>query len=157
MPEEIKSGDEYEIVVDYNEFLTRFDLDEVISSIDRIIESSIVPLFVEFPSYYPYEYIRDPIFSYVGIKGVSRGSMVLEIIISTAVVTYVARRFKKGVDVSLLADEIERSGRITGDFFGGLLQRLNNWGEQYVRKQREKGGNITRIQVRKRAGGKKDL
>lgn len=51
----------------------------------------------------------------------------------------------KGVNQSLFAEELERTGRIIGDLLGSILMRVNNWAEQYVRKQMELGGRVTKI------------
>jgi hypothetical protein len=167
-PEDDMEGSEepeYTITIEYDEFLTRFDLDEILGSIDRIIEAEVFDYFdPEFRFYrkrYPYSlpyWERDePEFSYLGIKSVSAGSITLAVFVSGAVVGYVAKRFKKGVDKSLLADELERSGRLTGNVFGSALTRINNWAEKYVPKQRELGGRVTKITVkRKRKGGESD-
>jgi hypothetical protein len=88
--------------------------------------------------------------SFVGIKGIDAGSILLTVFAGGAVAAYVARRFKKGVDKSLLAEELERSGRMAGDVMGSALNRINNWAEKYVPKQKELGGNVKRVTVRKK-------
>lgn len=147
---------EYTIAIDYDDFVTRFDLDEILSSIDRIIEEELLsdldPRFDYFlrrsyPFGYPFRYREEPALSYVGITTVESGSILLTVVASTAVAAYVARRFKKGVDRSLLAEELERSGRLAGDLLGTALSRLNDWAERYVPKQRELGGKVKSIRV----------
>ena len=145
---------EFSILIEYDDFLTRFDLDEILSSIDRIIEdelrSNIYPEFdLLFRKLYPFRYwYRDtPELSYVGITAVDRGSIILTVLASGAVATYVARRFKKGVDKSLLAEELERSGFIVGNLLGSVLKQINDWAEAYVPKQRELGGKIKSIKA----------
>lgn len=145
---------EYTIAIDYDDFVTRFDLDEILSSIDRIIEEELLsglglPFYYRYsyPFGYPFQHREEPALSYVGITAVDRGSILLTVVASTTVAAYVARRFKKGVDGSLLADELERSGRLAGDLLGTALSRLNDWAERYVPKQRELGGKVKSIRV----------
>jgi len=148
---------EFSIVIDFDDFLTRFDLDEILSSIDRIVEDELLSQLGPGPRFwglYPYPYpisLREaPELSYVGITSVDRGSIVLTVIASTAVATYVARRFKKGVDKSLLAEELERSGRLTGNVIGSVLGRVNDWAEKYVPKQRELGGKVRAVRAERK-------
>jgi hypothetical protein len=147
---------EYTIAIEYDDFLTRFDLDEILSSIDRIIEDELLSeLDPEFRfwrrHHYPYPYYREaPELSYVGITAVDRGSIILTVLASGAVATYVARRFKKGVDKSMFAEELERSGRMAGDVLGSALTRINDWAEKYVPKQRELGGKVKKVTVKRK-------
>jgi hypothetical protein len=154
---EKEENPEYSIVIEYDDFLTRFDLDEILSSIDKIIEEELLDY--DDPDYrflrrrYPFAYWhRDqPELSYIGIAGVSQGSIILTVFASGAVAAYVARRFKRGVDKSLLADQLERSGQLAGDILGAALSRINDWAERYVPKQKELGGKVTKVRaVRKR-------
>jgi hypothetical protein len=140
------------IRIEYDDFLTRFDIDEVLGSIDRIIEVEFFLPYLDFPPFrYPYLALDASEFSYVGIKSFDSGSLLLTVFISGSVATYVATRFKRGVNKSLLADQIERSGRLTGDFLARALSKVNDWAEQYVPKQKELGGKITKISVQRNA------
>lgn len=146
---------EYLIIIEYDDFLTRFDLDEILSSIDRIIEDELLSEFdPEFRfwrrHHFPYWYRDAPELSYIGISAVDRGSMILTVLASGAVATYVARRFKKGVDKSLLAEQLERSGQLVGDVFGSVLERINDWAETYVPKQRELGGKVKKVRAERK-------
>ena len=153
---ETDNNPEFSIVIDYDDFLTRFDLDEILSSIDGIIEDELLSEFDpefrfmrrHYP--YPYWYREAPELSYIGITAVDSGSIILTVIASGAVATYVARRFKKGVDKSLLAKQIERSGKMTGDLFGTILKRINDWAEKYVPEQRELGGKVKNVRVERK-------
>jgi len=153
---ETDNNPEFSIIIDYDGFLTRFDLDEILSSIDGIIEDELLSEFD--PDYrfmrrrypYPYWYRETPELSYIGITAVDRGSIILTVIASGAVATYVARRFKKGVDKSLLAKQIERSGKMTGDVLGSVLKRINDWAEKYVPEQRELGGKVKKVHVERK-------
>jgi hypothetical protein len=148
---------EYSITIEYDDFLTRFDLDEILSSIDRIIEDELIfeldpefRLFSQRRYGYPYLFREAPELSYVGITAVDRGSIILTVLATGAVATYVAKRFKKGVDKSLLAEQLERSGRLAGDVFGSVLERINDWAEKYVPKQRDLGGKVKTIRVERK-------
>ncbi len=155
---------EYTITIEYDEFITRFDLDEILTSIDRIIEVELLDYFdpefryprTRYPYILPYWEHAEPEFSYLGITSVSAGSITLAVFAGGVVLGYVAKRFKKGVDKSLLAEELERSGRLSGDVFGSALTRINNWAEKYVPKQRELGGRVTKITVQRRRKGSGD-
>ena len=155
---------EYTIVIDYEDFITRLDLDEILGSIDRIIEAELLdyydPEFRYIRRRYPYPFSfwehGESELSYVGIKSVGAGSITLTVFVGGVVLGYVARRFKKGVDKSLLAEELERSGRLAGDVMGSVLTRLNNWAERYVPKQRQLGGNVTKITVQRKRKSKDD-
>jgi len=149
---------EYLITIEYDNFLTRFDLDEILKSIDRIIEWELLDYYYD---YLPLEFSArrryraslfgfgdfEPRFSYVGIESVGSGSIILKVVAGIAVLKYVVTRFKKGVDESLLVNELARSGRIAGDLLGALLGRINDWAERYVPTQRQLGGKITKITV----------
>lgn len=146
---------EYSIVIDYDDFLTRYDLDEILTSIDRIIEDELLSQYDPEFRYlrrrhhdlFPYWNRDEPAFSYLGITGVDRGSIILGVFASGAVATYVARRFKKGVDKSILAEQLERSGVLAGDILGSVLERINDWAAKFVPKQRDLGGKVTEIRV----------
>ncbi|MBE1162795.1 hypothetical protein [Dyella acidiphila] len=149
---------EYSITIEFNDFITRFDLDEILASIDGLIEEELFDFFgpdffffrrrrYSFP---PYLNRDAPVFSYLGITSVESGSITLGVFVGGAVVGYVGKRFKKGVDESLLAKEIQRSGRLVGNVMGRILERINNWAERYVPEQQELGGNITKIEVQER-------
>lgn len=154
---------EYKIIIEYDDFLTRFDLEEILSSIDGIIEDELLSDFnSDFPLTRRHKYRHPPWYreapglSYIGITAVGRGSITLSVIFSNAVSTYVARRFKKGVGKSLLAKELERSGKLTGDKLGSVLKRINDWAEEYVPEQRELGGKVKKIRVLKKRKRKND-
>ena len=149
---------DYTIHIEFEGFLTRFDIDEIISSIDSIVESQLLPPSPSLPSSrygfpWPPEWSEGlywgtpPRLSYVGVVGVSRGSISLVFTIAAAVALYVANRFKKGVNDSLFAKELERSGRMFGDALGPIVERINNWAERYVPAQREVGGRVKHIKV----------
>jgi hypothetical protein len=142
------------IKVDFEDFVTRLDLDEILSSIDRIIEMELfreikpeLHLWEEFFGVFPAYKYGQPKMTYLGIRSINSGSLIIGAFIGGAVLAYVGTRFAKGVDESLLADELKRSGRITGDALGRILVKVNDWAEQYVRKQKEKGGNIRGIRA----------
>ncbi len=151
---------EYLITIEYEEFLTRLDLDEIIKSIDRIIEDEVLGF-----NDTPWRYLvrerfgpiiiegEHPKFSYVGIRSIDSGSITLTVIVGGAILAYAAKRFRRGVAESLLADELQRSGRLTGDVLGTVLGRINNWAERYVPVQREMGGNVKKISVRRKDKG----
>ena len=144
---------EFIISIEYDGFITRFDLDEILTSLDRIIESELLSqlglnywiLRRRISYFFPLWGESKPDFTYIGIKSVKAGSINLVVFIGGAVLGYVARRFKKGVDESLFAEELERSGILTGNLLGILLKRINDWAEKFVPKQRELGGRVKKI------------
>ena len=153
---EIDNSQEFSIIIDYDDFLTRFDLDEILSSIDEIIEYELLsqfdPTYIFMRRIYQHSYWNreTPKLSYLGITSVDRGSIILTVIASGVVATYVARRFKKGVNESLLAKQIERSGKMTGDVLGGVLKRINDWVEDYLPEQQKLGGKVKKIRVERK-------
>jgi hypothetical protein len=147
MPEDLA---ELTITISFEEFLTRFDLDEIISSIDAMVEQWVLFPASEIPAE-PWERVK-PDISYVGIKSVEPGSIVLLTVIGTAIATYVAGRFAKGVNKSIFGKELARSGRIFGDAIGPLLRGINDWAEKYVPQQREAGGHVTGISAQAEQG-----
>lgn len=148
-----KAEFEFSIIIEYDDFLTRFDLDEILSSIDRMVEDEL--LSYHDPEYrclrqrYPISsyHREDAGLSYLGITGIRDGSITFSMLASGTVASYVAHRFRKGVDKILLAEQIERSGQLTSDSLGFFLSRVNDWAIRYVPKQRELGGKITRIEA----------
>jgi hypothetical protein len=149
---------EYSIIIDYDDFLTRFDLDEILSSLDRMIEDELLSGFDDYydiirrRGYYPYPYLfrEDSGLSYIGITAVDRGSIALTIIVSPEVLTYVMRRFMVGVNKSLLAKEVSRSVKITDALLGNALMRINDWAERWVPEQRELGGKVKALRMEKK-------
>ena len=152
-----QNAPEYTITIEYNDFLTRFDIDEILSSIDRIIEDELLSVldphyeFLRRNGYFYLYHQETPQLSYIGITAVDRGSISLIVLSSGAIAGYVAHRFKKGVDKSLLAEELERAGQIVGDVLGRVLGRINDWAEKYVPKQRELGGKVKKITVKRKS------
>ena len=151
---------EYSIAIEFKNFITRYDLDEILTSIDGIIELELIdlwgPEWIFSRRYFgPFFNTEKPTFSYLGIESVNSGSIIITVVTGAAVLAYVVRRFKKGVDKSLLAEELERSGRLSGDLIGHALHRINNWAERYVPKQREAGGNVTGIKVERKPRAKR--
>ena len=147
------------ITIDFENFVTRFDLDEILGSIDRIIEREIFrdihPMwFLSEEFFGPFEHkYNQPRMTYLGIRSINSGSLIIGAFIGGAVLAYVGTRFAQGVDESLLADELKRSGRITGDSVGRILARVNDWAERYIEKQKEKGGNVRAIKARAKQDG----
>ena len=133
------------IRISYDDFLTRFDLDEIISSIDRLVEDDQSPGIHGDPYLSSGRPSVGPELSYVGIRSIEPGSITLLVIVGSAVATYVAKRFFKGVTKSALGKELERGGRIFGDALGPLAGRINDWAEKWVPQQRAMGGNVTKI------------
>jgi DNA helicase HerA-like ATPase len=146
---------EYLIVIEYEDFLTRFDLDEILSSIDSIIEdellSNLDPNFRRWRRrhhyLFPHEYRDVPELSYVGITAADRGSMVLTVLVSAAIAAYVARRFRSGADQGVLAGPLERAGKLPYLPFAPALARINDWAAQYVPRQREMGGKVKMLRA----------
>ncbi|MBI5638271.1 MAG: hypothetical protein HZA03_09920 [Nitrospinae bacterium] len=160
---ETENKPEFNIIIEFDDFLTRFDLEEILSSIDGIIEDELLSNFdSDFPLMRRHNYRHPPWYqeapglSYIGITAVNRGSIILSVIFSSAVSTYVAHRFKIGIDKSLLAKDIERSGKLIGDKLGSILKRINDWVEEYVPEQRELGGKVKKIRVEKKRKRKND-
>ena len=152
-----EEGPEYSIIIEYDDFLTRFDLEEILSSIDRIIEDEFLSTFE--PEFhllgrekyqYPYWYRVRPDLSYVGINAVGRGSINLTVFASAAVAKYVSCRFKREINMCLLVEQLERSGQLAGDIFGSVLAHINDWARKYVPKQREMGGKIKNVRVERK-------
>jgi hypothetical protein len=149
-------GAELRITIEYDDSLTRFDLDEILSSIDRIIESARFYLEPEFSLRSRWSGVLNwygasqatPNLTYVGIRAIEPGSLEILAFIGGAVVSYGAQRFRKGVDSSILGKELERSGRLFGGLVGPLVASINNWGERYVPYQKELGGKVKRISAR---------
>lgn len=148
-------GSEYLIVIEYDDFLTRFDLDEILSSIDSIIEdellSNLDPNFRQWRRrhhyLFPHECRDTPELSYIGVTAVDRGSMILTVLVSGAIAAYVARRFRWGSDNSVLAKQLERAGKLAEAPLGSALARINQWAAQYVPRQRELGGKVKKVRA----------
>jgi hypothetical protein len=150
---------EFLITIEYDDFITRMDLDEILRAIDRIIEYELIVRLYEpvviWRGYYPgLPYLKFTTsegahseLTYVGIKSVRPGSMKLLVVIGSAVLSYFAKRFAKGVDESLLAKEIARLGHLFGHLVGLLVKRINDWAEKYVLEQRERGGRVRKIEA----------
>jgi hypothetical protein len=142
----LRSGNdiEYSIIIEYEDFLTRFDLNEILCSIDRIIENEL------FPHVNAGEHSlrrQNLNLSYLGITSIEHGSINLSVIASNAVAKYVATHFRKGIDESILSEQLERSGKLVGDLLGRILIPINDWAEKYVLKQKQTGGNVKKIKV----------
>lgn len=135
---------EYSIIIEYEDFLTRFDLNEILCSIDKIIERELFP-YVNAGEHSLHR--QNLNLSYLAITSIEHGSINLTVIASYAVAKYVATHFKKGIDESILSEQLERSGKLVGDSLGRILIPINNWAEKYVLKQKQTGGNVRKIKV----------
>lgn len=136
----------YELVIEFDNFITRYELDYILTSIDRIIEQELL---------YPSLRRGRPKSSYIGITGVSTGSIDLEIIVGAVVTKYVATRLKRGFDRGPLDSEIEHSGQIVNSALAGLLGKINDWAEKYVQSSKHKGGQINKVIMRKKKPSEK--
>ena len=86
----------------------------------------------------------EPGVTYVGIKSVSSGSIELFLGVVTH---YAISRFAKGFR-GAFDDQLVRTGRLTGEALSRVLEKINDWAEQYVRKEKRRGGNVTRIKAK---------
>jgi hypothetical protein len=152
---------EFTITISYDCFLTRFDLNEILSWIDTLIEDELLSrwhphLFL--PPFYLFPLRKASDLSFIGIRSTDKGALTLNVAFSTAVAVYVGRRFKPGVGKSFLADQFELTGGVANGVIEPIMTRINEWATQYVPKQRELGGQVTDIQVKrcpvKRKNGK---
>lgn len=132
----------FTITIEFDGFLTRFDLNEILSSIDFIIEDQIIShrtySFDPILRYFLEEARprrRTPLFSYLGITSVSSGSITFTVLLSSSVILYVAKNFKKGFLKGSLDEEISRSGLISNNFISNILRKINDWAEKYVDKK----------------------
>ena len=142
---------QYSIAIEFDNFITRFDLDYVIYTIDRIIDGDEPPEFSDFESDFYYWYRRRyPGYSYVGITSVRQGSVVLSVVISSAVSAYVSKRFFPQFREGRLSEEIKRTAKLADDALGSVLKKINDYFETFVPLQRESGGNIKSVKIRKK-------
>lgn len=137
--------DEYELVIDFEEFITRQELNYILLSLDRIIEQQLFP-----DIYYSRTSPRGPVFTYLGITGASAGSIILGLGAGKKIFKYASRRIGLGFERGKFGIELERSGEIVSNALGGILGKLNDWAERYVGSARKKGSNIRGIIVRKK-------
>ncbi len=87
---------QYTITIEYEDFVTRFDLDEILSSIDRIIEAELLDYFDpdfrfsrrRYPYLLPYRDGPDSELSFLGIKSVDAGSITLTVFVGGVVIGY---------------------------------------------------------------------
>jgi len=142
---------QYSIAIEFDDFLTCFDLDYVIDTIDRIIDGveprDYFPYDDEFPYWYQRRFAGN---SYVGITSVRRGSVVLTVLISSAVSSYVARRFFPAFRGGRVSEEIKRTARLSDEVLGQALKKINDHFERFVPLQRDRGGNIKSVKIRKK-------
>jgi len=142
---------QYSIKIEYDDFLTRFDLDSVIQIIDRIIDGDDPSGFVDFEYEFDYFYRRRfPINSYVGITSVRRGSLILSVLISSTVSGYVSKRFFPQFREGRLSGEIKRTARLSDEALGSALEKINDFFERFVPLQKQRGGNITSVKMSKK-------
>src|SRR4051812_40921930 len=88
---------EYFITIEYDDFVTRLDLFEILTAIDRIIEDEILDYWD--PEYgffrrrfrykWPFWLREEPELCYLGIKSVEAGSITLGVFLGGVVVGYV--------------------------------------------------------------------
>ena len=124
MPNHQTDAADFIITIEYDGFLTRFDINEIIEAVDSMIATMLFypgPDFGVIPRSrsslgWWYSWTEQPApLSFVGIRSIEPGSLTLLVFVSGAVVSYVAHRFAKGVDGSLLGKELERSGQLFGN------------------------------------------
>ncbi|SDA16033.1 hypothetical protein SAMN05216315_1075 [Nitrosospira sp. Nsp18] len=143
---------EFTITITYDNFLTRFDLDEILSWIDTLIEDELLSRWhphLCLPSFYLFPLRKASELSFIGIRSTDKGALTLNVAFSTAVAVYVGRRFKPSVGKSFLADQLDLTGGVANGVIEPVMTRINEWATQYVPKQRELGGQVTDIQVKR--------
>lgn len=136
---------EYELVIEFEEFITRRELNYILLSLDRIIEQQLFPNI-----YYSRPSPRGPVFTYLGITGASAGSIILGLGTGKKIFKYASRRIGRGFERGQFGNELERTGEIVSNAFGGILGKLNDWAEKYVGSAKKKGSHIRGIVVRKK-------
>jgi hypothetical protein len=143
---------EFTIAITYDNFLTRFDLNEILSWIDTLIEDELLSRWhpkLSLPSFYLFPLRKASELSFIGITSTDKGALTLNVAFSTAVAVYVGRRFKPSVGKSFLADQLDSTGGVAGDLIEPIIKRISDWAMQYVPKQRELGGQVIDIQVKR--------
>lgn len=133
---------EIEVHIEFNEFITRLELNYILESIDREIERVILPDVLRSPSRH-----SRPITTHIGISGVAQGSIILRLVFGKKVGQYVEKRFRRGLKKSALGPELERSGKIAGNLLAEILKRLNDWADGYSKNSLRKRGNIQRVTI----------
>jgi len=161
--------DEITVRIEYNDHLNRFDLDELLTSIDYTIADVLseagllVAPTTARRSYHRLRFFGGYIFPgfidvdddafgampFFGIRSFDAGSLLLTGIVSGAVATKVFNRFMRGFRKSKVESEIERLGNVSGTLLSTIISRLNKWGEDYVEDQRATHGNVTSVTVTK--------
>lgn len=154
MAHESTNSADFSITIEYEGFLTRFDIDEIIEALDSMIlsmlSSEVAPRStLHSRSWWSYRETQWPSqVSFVGIRSIVPGSLTLLVFIGGVVVSYVGHRFAKGVDHSLLGTELKHSGQLFGNLVGPLVEGFNRWAEQYVPYQKRLNGNVKRLSAR---------
>ncbi len=142
---------QYSITIEFDEFLTRFDLDAIIYNIDRIIDGDENEEPFDFDEYL-YISLRGlvrPRNSYVGITAVSQGSLILTVLLSSTVSGYVSKRFFPEFRDGRLSDEIKRTAKLSDEALGFALKKINDFFEKFVRLQKARSGNLKNVKMQK--------
>jgi hypothetical protein len=152
-------GSEAAIVlrVEFDGYLTRFDLWEILQGLDELVfkvlvheelvEPAVGGTQFPFPSF---DVTRGRItvgsellpLTFFQITSMGKGSLLLTGILSGAVAAHVLRKLRTGIRRSGLDAQLERLGEISGDLLARVLGYLNGWAEQYTDKRSNFGDGV---------------
>lgn len=136
------------VMLEYDHFITKHDLNAIIDEIDIIVEEFIHQELKRKWKLGGKRRSRRPELSYVGITGVYPACICLIIIIGAPVAVYVATHFKAGLSKSALARQLERTGVLVGDEVGRrLVGPLNERLAAFFRREDVAARNVRSVQV----------
>lgn len=135
----------FELVIEYDDFIARQELNYVLEAIDYIIEETLFP--ERLPENRTGGRSRRASTSYIAISGVRDGSIELLVTVGAAVGVYLGRRLRRGFNRGTFPEQVERVGQVVSDGLGGIVERFNDWAERYVQTARERGSNIRVIRA----------
>ena len=140
-----------EVLIEYENFIAGRELSEIIEILDEAlwyeIDSELFPI----PFRYRFQLARrfsespPPLFC---ITEVHKGSVLLTGIISGAAAKYCFDRFSRGFKKSRFGEEIEHLGQIIGNRLGAIVERMNQWLEEYRLDANDRRSNLKSIKVR---------
>jgi hypothetical protein len=149
-------NEQLEVLVEYDGFLAGRELAEILEVLDEAVWYELDEPFLS-PSF-RYRYSRrfqeaPPIFC---LTEANKGSLLLTGMLGGAAATYCLNRFKRGFRRGHFGDEIEHFGEIVSNRLGVIVERVNQWLDEYVSEAREHQSRIKSVRVRrKRPGGDK--
>ncbi len=145
-------GAEISVTVDYDGFLTRIDVTDILLALDSAVLSlsergfyrrAYIDRFVDADGFHdsPLE-----VPAFFAIRSFQAGSLILTGVISITAARY-GKRLLDGYKKARVEDQLSRLGNLGGAYINDVLAGFNDWAENYVKQRAQRGGRVASIKA----------